>query len=214
MDEDKVSNDEGNTKLITSESDDDDNLRRSKPEIKHTESSNENFNFSHKNDYLESDFSFTNQHLKSVKEKAIFSKLRDKYSFYPNNEAITQDFVTKNSINLNTLKNTVISGVPIENLRAKPKSSEIKRIEPKLITKNIMSKTGVNFNSAMNNTIKKRIHATSIMNANSKLPPLIKNLKTLNHLKKSVPVITKSKINMLKELENVYILIILGENSA
>ena len=94
LNEEKVNTDDIATKpIITNESDDgiEEDIKEINEQIKQTNSSNEEeFNFSHKNDYLESDFSFSHQNHQGDNQKFIFSKLKEKYSFYPFPDINTQ----------------------------------------------------------------------------------------------------------------------------
>jgi hypothetical protein len=140
------------------------------------EDSNEEFNYSHKNDYLESDFSYTEKHKKIEKEKFIHKKLKEKYNFYPIQE-VNKQVEKKESIALSIPRkqSTMYRSLAVE--------GNSNRLTEKLDINNqtksmIFSKTGVNFMVKSNKNIS---HSSLKKPPENKLP--IINMKTINVFK-------------------------------
>ncbi len=147
-----------------------------KPKETPLEDSNEEFNYSHKNDYLESDFSYTENHKKMEKDKFIHKKLKEKYNFYPIQENIKQE-ERKESIALSIPRkqSTMYRSLAVE--------GNSHRITEKFDMNNqtksmIFSKTGVNFMVKSN----KNISHSSLKKPPENNLPII-NMKTINVFK-------------------------------
>jgi len=165
------------------------------PEVKEEqnedEDSFEKFNFSHRNDYLDSEFSFNENHKEAEKEKVVFKGLRQKYCFYPFAEEMSIPPRKKSDL-IPNLKHIVSASKSVNLMKGNNMSSMSKDKDG-----GIFSKTGINF-SLLN--VKKNESKLPVLKNNksanmSKLPKIIIN----ENVKKEKQSINKAR----KTLERI-----------
>jgi len=156
------------------------------PDVKeeNEEDSFEKFNFSHRNDYLDSEFSFNDDHKIGEKEKVVFKGLRQKYCFYPHAEEMCLPLRTKKISELPDLKHIKSGSISVS------KSVSIMKKNVSVMSSNkdsgIFSKTGVNFSKAVKKTEKLPIlkNIKSAIISINKLPTINTKKKEKESMKK------------------------------
>lgn len=146
------------------------------PSEKPFEDSNEELNFSHKNDYLESEFSYNEHHTKLKKDKFIHKKLKEKYNFYPIQEVL-KNIERKESMatSIPRKQSTIYKSLALE--RNTNRLAE--KLDINQDTKSMnFSKTGVNFMVKSN----KNMNFNTLNKPSENVLPVL-NMKTINVFK-------------------------------
>jgi len=133
---------------------------------------------------LESDFSFNDDNKQDEKEKIVFSKLRDKYNFYPRQENLPEEvFISRDpfaaTLKTNKTKSNFFQSMSLEKNSKSVDKPNLKKQQSS--QSKIFSKTGVSFLPKQTTYSKK----DSL--------PLITNVKTVSSIRTKSMDLSKMK---------------------